>query len=343
MKTNNKKELDIIFKKIAKVVDPKIKEVLSLYVDKKTQGLVNYQTGMGGKRFRPALAVISCLVCGGKIDDVLYPAAGLEICHNASLVIDDIIDNSNLRRGKPTTWFKFGKSVAQCVSFDYSAAYFQAALLSKKPFLISDLFAKAIKAVVDGEILDILFEQSGREDEKYIVKNRYKKITQQDYLKMASKKTAALIQTCCEVGGIAASAKKRELEALRNYGFNLGIAFQISDDILDIFGEEKEFGKKIGNDIKERKLGNIVIFYALKELPHLEKKKVLAILKKKEIKDKDIKQVIRIIKGTGVREEAFKLGEKYVQRAKENLKFLPKNKWNKILSDIADFVVERNK
>ena len=92
MKVNNKKELDIIFKKVSRAVDPKIKEILSLYVDKKTQRLVNYQIGIGGKRFRPVLAVISCFLCGGKIDDVLYPAAGLEICHNASLIIDDIID-----------------------------------------------------------------------------------------------------------------------------------------------------------------------------------------------------------------------------------------------------------
>ncbi len=84
---------------------------------------------------------------------------------------------------------------------------------------------------------------------------------------MVSEKTAALFQASCEIGGICANAKKRQLKVLKNYGFNLGIAFQIRDDILDIFGDEKEFGKKIGKDIKERKLGNAVIFYALKELP----------------------------------------------------------------------------
>jgi len=160
---------------------------------------------------------------------------------------------------------------------------------------------------------------------------------------MVSKKTAALIQACCEVGGIVTSDKKSEIDALRNYGFNLGIAFQIRDDILDIFGNKKEFGKRIGNDIKERKLGNIVIFYALKELPQSKRKKVLTVLRKREIRNKDIKEVIKILKETKAREKAYLLGEKYIKKAKESLKILPKNKWNKVLSDIADFVIERNR
>jgi geranylgeranyl diphosphate synthase type I len=343
MEKVNFKNLEIFFRKVVKIVDPKIKEILDLYVDKKTRKLVNYQIEVGGKRLRPALAVASCLVCGGEINDVLYPAAGLEILHNYTLIIDDIIDNSDLRRGKPTTWFKFGRSIAQCVGMGYSATIFQAANKSKNPIKTSELLAKALKAIVDGEILDILFEQSGREDEKYITANRYKKITQHDYFRMIDQKTVTLIQACCEIGGITAGAKKSEMATLKKYGFNLGIAFQIKDDILDIFGNEKKFGKKIGNDIKERKLGNIVIFYALRELPQPKRKKVLTILRKKEIKDKEIKEVIKLIKETKAKERAYLLGKDYTKKAKENLKFLPHNKWNEILNKIADFVIERNK
>ena len=109
MKRKKKEKIDIIFKKWANLVDPKIKEILTLFVDKKTQKLVNYQIAVGGKRLRPALTIAGCLVCGGKIENALYPAAGLEILHNCTLIYDDIIDNSNLRRGKPTAWFKFGR------------------------------------------------------------------------------------------------------------------------------------------------------------------------------------------------------------------------------------------
>jgi geranylgeranyl diphosphate synthase type I len=331
------------FKETSKLVDAKIKEILNISVDKKNQKLVNYQVATGGKRLRPALAIASCLTCGGKIEDVLYPAAGLEILHNCTLIYDDIIDNSNLRRGKPTTWFKFGRSIAECIGLDYTASLFQAAQKSKFPVEISEIFAKTMKAIIEGEILDILFEQSGREDEKYVIKNRFRKITKSDYLKMVGKKTAFLFQSCCEVGALSARAKKIEREALKNYGFNLGVAFQIKDDILDIFGEEKEFGKKIGKDIEERKLGNIVIFYALKEFSQKEKNKFLAILRKNKIEEKNIKEALRLIKKTEAEEKSFLFGKHYIEKAKENLKKLPKNKWSNLLVQIADLVLVRNK
>lgn len=332
-----------LFQETARLIDPKIKEVLINSVDKETQKLVNYQIEVGGKRLRPALAVLTCLLCGGKLEDVLYPAAGLEILHNCTLIYDDIIDNSTLRRDRPTTWAKFGRSIAQCIGMDYAAAIFQAANLSKEPIKVSELFAKTMKAVVDGEILDILFEQFGRQDENYINGHRYKSVPQRDYRKMISKKTAALIQACCEAGGIAANSEEKEMLALRNFGFNLGIAFQIRDDILDIFGHEKEFGKRIGTDIKERKLGNIVIFYALKELPLLKKQKILATLRKRNITRNNIRETISLIRETKAKEKADILGQKYIERAKESLKSLPQNKWNQILSRLSDFVMTRNK
>jgi len=343
MKNNKKEKTEIIFKKWISLVDPKIKEILNLSVDKKTQKLVNYQITMGGKRFRPVLAIASCLACGGKIKDVLYPAAGLEIFHNCTLIYDDIIDKGKLRRGSLTTCSKFGQSIAQCIGLDYTAAIFQAANKSKYPFQVSEIFARTMKKAVEGEILDILFEQSGRENEKYVVNNRYNKITERDYLEMVSKKTASLIQACCEVGAVSAAASKSETNALKKYGLNLGIVFQIRDDILDIFGDEKEFGKKIGKDIQERKLGNIVVFYALKELTNKERKKFSAIFKKSEIKNKDIKEVLRLINKTGAKEKSFLLGEKYIKEARRSLKDLPQNKWNKFLAEIADFVIERKK
>jgi len=341
--TSLKDEIDSLLNKTTQLVNPIIKKLLGLYVDKKNQKAVEYHISTGGKRLRPALAIISSKLLGGKTREVLYPAAGLEILHNYTLIIDDIIDHSNLRRGKPTVWFKFGRSIAQCIGADYSAAIFQSAQYSKNALKISDIFSKTIKAVVDGEILDILFEQSGRDDENYVVENRYQKIEKSDYLKMVKKKTAVLLQSSCEVGAVCALAKNPEIEALKKYGLNLGIVFQIKDDILDIFGDEKKFGKKIGKDIEERKLGNIVIFYALKELPLFKKKKLLAVLKRKKIRKRDIKEAISLIKETQAKEKSFALAEKYIRLAKESLKKLPQNKWNKILSDIAEFVIQRNK
>jgi geranylgeranyl diphosphate synthase, type I len=340
----SKEKTESVFKKWTKLVDPKIKEILNVSVDKKTQELVNYQMTTGGKRLRPVLAIASCLCCGGRIKDILYPAAGLEILHNCTLVYDDIIDNSNKRRGKPTVWSRYGKSITECIGLDYAAAIFQAANKSKYPVGVSEIFARTLKEIVDGQILDILFEQSGRESERYITKNRFQRITQNNYLKMVSKKTASLIRACCETGAVSAGAKANEVKALKGYGFNLGIAFQIRDDILDIFGKEKEFGKKIGKDIQERKLGNIVIFYALEELKSVkEKNKLLAILKKNRVEGKDIKKALKLINKTKAQEKSLFLGVKYVKKAKETLRYLQENEWSKFLADLADFVIKRNK
>lgn len=337
------KDIESVLKEAPKIVNPKIKEILDSFVDSKTKKLVNYQINAGGKRLRPILTILSCLVCGGKTKDALYPAAGIEILHNYSLIIDDIIDKSSLRRGKPTVWSKFGRSIAQCIGIDYSAAVFQAANKSKHSTQISEIFAKAIKTVVDGEILDILFEQSGREDEPYVVQSRYSKITEKDYFRMISKKTASLIQACCETGGVCADAKKEKLKALGDYGFNLGIAFQIKDDILDIFGREQKFGKKIGHDIEERKLGNIIILCAMEEFSLKEKKKMLVLMKKKELKDKEIQDVIKMIEKTQARKRALKLGEKYIRKAQSALEILPQNNWNNLLKAFTDFTIQREK
>lgn len=340
---HEKEKIDLILGKYSKIVEPVIKKLLVLDIDRKFQGLVRYQIETGGKRLRPVLAIICCQLLGGKLKDVLTPAAGLEILHNYTLIVDDIIDESVHRRGKPTSWFKFGTSIAQCVAMAYAASIFQTAKLSKKPERTLDLFAKALKSIVDGEILDVLFEQAGREKEPYISKNRYLKINENDYFKMVNKKTAFLLQSCCEVGGIMADAKKKDILALRNYGFNLGIAFQIQDDILDIFGGEKKFGKKIGGDILERKGGNIVILIALKDLNSSNRKKLLAILRKKEINQNDIQGAISLIKKTNSREEASLLAQKFIKIANNSLKKLPKNRWNDILASLAGLSLKREK
>ena len=338
-----KKILDKKLKQITKRIEPKARKFLNSYISKNFQEAVDYQISTGGKKIRPALAIIICRMLGGKLKDVSSPAAGLEILHNYTLIIDDIIDNSKLRRNKQTVWKKFGCSIADCAAMNYAAALFQSANCSKNPQKVTELFVKTLKTIIEGEVLDILFERSGRKNEPYIKKNRYQKIAEKDYFEMIIKKTAILFQSSCEVGGICGGAKKQQINFLKNYGLNLGIAFQIQDDILDIFGEEKKFGKKIGQDIKERKGGNIVIFQALKELSKSDQKKVQAFLKKEKISKSDIKKGIELIKKTNALKKSQKEGQKFANQAKEQLKFLPQNQWNKILSDLTDFVVKRKK
>ena len=324
-------------------ISPVMKELLNSDVDKKNKHAVHYQILTGGKRVRPALAIASCKMFGGRLNDILYPAASLEILHNYTLIIDDIIDNSILRRKNPTCWYKFGRSISEVITIDYAAAIFQKAGQWKKSAEVSEILAKTMKAIVDGEILDILFEQSGRENEPFINKNRYREISEKDYFKMVRRKTSLFIEASCEIGGLVAGAKKREIGLLKKYGLAFGTAFQIQNDILDIIGTEKVFGKKIGEDIIEGKLGNIVILLAFKELSLNDRRKFLNIMRKGEVTKTDVREAIRLIQKTNSLSKASTLGKSYIYEAKRNLNLLPKNNWNDTLMVMADYVIERQK
>ena len=117
-----KEKLDKKLKQITKRIEPEARKFLNSYISKDFQEAVDYQISTGGKKIRPALAIISCRMLGGKLKDVLSPAAGLEILHNYTLIVDDIIDGSKLRRGAPTTWKKIGYSITHCAAMDYAAA-----------------------------------------------------------------------------------------------------------------------------------------------------------------------------------------------------------------------------
>lgn len=338
--TNLKETLN----EISEQVEPVIKQLLTQGVEEHNADAVFYQCRVGGKRIRPALVVISGLLFGANESDLLAPAASIEILHNSTLIIDDIIDHSEFRRDQPTCWHKFGKSIAECTSFVYIASIYEGINHSNNSSKLIDLYSRTIKTIIDGEIKDILFERSGREEEDFVVENRYKTITKEDYLVMISQKTAVLLQACCKAGALVADASDEQIETIGDFGYNLGIAFQIRDDILDIFGDEKEFGKKIGKDIIEKKMGNYVILSALEELEGDDKNTVNQLLEgSKEISDEDVVMITSLISKTDAKQVALDTADSYIQKALSALSQLPQNEYNGKLSEIADYVVGRNK
>ena len=302
-------------------VDPIIKKMLAQGVRTQTRELLHYQIITGGKRLRPALAITSCLACGGKLKDALYPAAALEILHTYTLIIDDIIDNSPTRRGKPTTWKKFGRSFAECAGLDYGAAILQTVLGTKQPNEIGTILANTWKEIIDGEILDILYEQSSKHQEPFARLNRKTTISFREYQEMIGHKTASLFRASCEIGAIAAQAPQKENEALKTYGWNFGLAFQISDDILDLYGTNT--GKPRGQDIREHKLGNIVILLALRDLPHKQQNHLRNILKKGTPQNKDLNEAIALIQQSSAKQKAFQLLSLHTKKAQQALCQLP--------------------
>ena len=334
------KKIKRVLQKHSRSVDPIIKKLLSENVNTKTRELLHYQINSGGKRLRPALAIESCLACGGKTKDVLIPASGLEILHSQTLIIDDIIDNSPERRGEFTVWKKFGKSFAECAALDYGATLLNIVSKSDKKEELSKIYAKTLKVVVDGEIKDILMEQAGREDEEYFSQNRSKKVSLEDYKKMIGEKTAYLIRSSCDIGALFANASSRWRIGLQNYGECLGMAFQIIDDVLDFFGEKT--GKPLGQDIREQKLGNIVFLLALEESVTGDRSVLRGALQEVEVSDKKVLMVIDLIKKTKAKEKALDLASVYIKEAKSCLSVLPESSHKFFLESVADFVVSRD-
>ena len=328
--------------RINQLVEPVINELLTMDIEARNIEVALHQIKSGGKRVRPALVVISGQIFGSEINDLLYPAAAIEILHNSTLIVDDIIDHSLLRRGVPTTWNKYGKSIAECTSFMYMASVFAGLSHANNASKLIDLYSKTLKVIIDGEIKDILFERSGRDDENFVVENRYKVITVDDCLRMISQKTAVLLQDCCQAGAICAGASDMHIKTIGDFGFNLGMAFQIRDDVLDIFGDEKEFGKQIGKDIIEKKMGNFVILSAIDQLELDEKNVIVNLLESsKEIIEEDVLLVTSLIEKTDAKRLAEDTANSYIQNAIELLKSLPQNECNENLSEIAYYVLNR--
>ena len=324
-----------------RLVQPKMIELLIDGTREDNRDAICYQILSGGKRLRPALTLISCKMLGGNYAEALYPAAALEILHNCTLIIDDIIDHSSVRRNKPTTWKQFGSSIASCISMTYAASIFQGGVRTENCRFVIEKIAQTLKCVADGEMLDILFECEGRADEAFVASNRYSQINMDDYVKMIGMKTATLFRASCEIGGLCANGKKEHISALSDYGYHIGMAFQIRDDILDIFGDERTFGKIIGKDILERKMGNIVIIFALQELG--TRNALTAALHKEGDHEKDeILAAIDAINETTAKHRASILCDEFIDLCNSNLDLLPQNKELRRLRETAVLVSCRN-
>jgi geranylgeranyl diphosphate synthase, type II len=203
---------------------------------------VVYCLGDGGKRIRPLMTLLACDMFGGNIDNALPCAAGMEIFHNFTLMHDDIMDDAPLRRGKPSVYKKWNINTA-ILSGDVMFAMAVQQLAQTPPEHLKnvlDIFNETVIQVCEGQQYDMNFEN---------VDN----VTEDEYINMIRLKTAVLPAACLKAGALIAGASMQDAHSLYNFGINVGLAFQIMDDWLDIFGDESTFGKKTGGDIVANK------------------------------------------------------------------------------------------
>ena len=287
----------------------------------------------GGKRLRPYLVLKSCQMLGGKQSDAISAASAVEMIHNFTLVHDDIMDNDEMRHGVTTTHKKFDIPLA-ILAGDvlYSKAYNTISSKSKLSSnyttqLVSKLSKVCIK-ICEGQVDDIKFAEN-------------KKIpTEKEYVKMIEKKTAVLFEVSCAMGAICAKRKQKDVKNLSAFGRNLGIAFQITDDLIGIIGDSKITKKPVGNDIREGKK-SLPIILAIKKARGQNRTKIMRVFGNSGASKQQINLAVNVIRSLGVEKEVRNIALKYAQRAEKSISSYTGSAKNE-MAGLLNFVTKRS-
>jgi len=292
-----------------KIIDNKITSVTKKLLPESLYLPIKYILSGGGKRIRPVLLMFACEAAGGDPKKAVDAAIAVEILHNFTLIHDDIMDNAVSRRGRETIHKKWDSNIAILAGDNMVGMAYQCLLKTKTSKLseIIEEFTEGIIEVCEGQGYDKEFES--RTD-----------VTLSEYILMIDKKTSKLLETCSGIGALIGNADNKKFRALKNYAHNLGIAFQIQDDLLDISGDQKKFGKQIGGDLREGKK----TFLLLKAIELVKKKqdreKILRIAEQKGLKSYSkvlINDIKRIYHDYGVVDSAQKEIKKFTDKAEK--------------------------
>lgn len=283
------------------------KAIVNLPYNDEAGGLIDpvkYILSIGGKRLRPVLALMACNLFSDKIDEAVLPAAGLEVFHNFTLVHDDIMDQAPVRRSFPTVHSKWNVNQA-VLSGDVMAFIANDCFLHVPQRCMLEVFRVFNKAAIDvcvGQQLDIDFEKAA------IIK-------EDEYLRMIELKTAVLIAASLKIGAIIGGASSRDANTMYDFGINLGLSFQIQDDLLDIYGDQKVFGKLQGGDIIANKK-TFLLVKALEVSTLEQRKRLQQIFSDKTIEpDIKVKQVIEHYNNLNIKRITESLADSYINAA----------------------------
>ena len=309
------------------LVEEKIKNKLNSDVDL-VQKMTNYHIQSGGKRLRALLTLGSAKLCGySKGGRDINLAACVELIHAATLMHDDVIDVSDLRRGKKTINSIWGNQSSILVG-DYLLSRCFEMMVEDGNLEVLKLLSSTSSKIAQGEILQL--QHKGDID-----------MLEETYLKIISTKTAVLFSASTKVGAILANKKNNEKDALEFYGKNLGLTFQIADDILDYNSELKLFGKKIGNDFYEGKITLPVILLS-QQINNIEKQSLKDIFKKNKRSENDLKFTLDLILKYKIIKQCYKKAEYFINLSSSSLSIFKPSREKGILENLAFFILERS-
>jgi len=282
-----------------------------------------------GKRIRPFLVLLSAGAVGGNFSQVYNAAVAVELLHDFTLVHDDIMDNAEKRRGKLTLHKKYNKNTAILVGDSLLSVAYEYLLKDcngHSKSIISS-FTSGLIEVCEGQILDT--DNEAR-----------KNVSLSQYLIMIKKKTASMVKMCCEIGATLGGGNEKEIKGIANYGLNIGIAFQVQDDLLDIIADENKFGKRIGSDLIEGKKTYLFI-KALEKARGEDRKLLSKVVDNKGIRINQVKKYKELYERLGVIADARKTINYYTKKALNSLNIIKKISDKEILVWLADGLLKR--
>jgi octaprenyl-diphosphate synthase len=280
----------------------------------------------GGKRLRPLLMVLSARLCGYDGNYEKTFSTIFEYLHAATLLHDDVVDKATLRRGKPVAHSIWDEAIVVLVGDFLLARSLSIAAETKQPDVIK-VVAEITENMSQGEIHQLM--KKGCVD-----------LTEKEYMEIIRRKTAVLFQGTCRVGALIAGVSKEKEDALAGYGFNVGIAFQMVDDLLDYSQDTSALGKKVGADLKEGKL-TLPVIYSLKSADAKDRIQMEKIIKNKDFSMDDFVTLIAIMKKYDGQTYTEKVAQKYVKNAKNALETFKNSTTKEILLTIADYTLAR--
>jgi octaprenyl-diphosphate synthase len=280
-----------------------------------------------GKRLRPLLFILTCQACGYKGEDPYHFSSIFEYIHTASLLHDDVIDDGHIRRKKPSVNHVWGNSAAVLGGdFLYSKSFALAVGSGNLEFL--RVLTETTTRMAEGQVLELVHTHNWN-------------ITRDEYMEIIASKTAALISAACACGAILSGAEKQAVNHLAQFGFNMGIAFQLVDDLLDYTSSTEVFGKPVGKDLREGRI-TLPLIYTLSHLQEAEIERLENLFKNRKAREKDYEELFALVRENGVVDRIRSEAKGYVEKAAGLLDFFPESPVRRDLLGLNAYIIDRS-
>jgi octaprenyl-diphosphate synthase len=287
-----------------------------------------YVLSSGGKRVRPALLLLAARLCGYRGDKAVPLASVVEFIHTATLLHDDVVDSATLRRGLASANTLWGNEASVLVGdFLFSKSF--SLMVGVGSLDILRVLSSATTVIAEGEVMQLLC--TGELD-----------LTEEKYIEVVRSKTAILMSAACEAGAILGEVSQLQQQALSDFGMDLGIAFQLMDDILDYVATEEEFGKSIGHDLEEGKI-TMPLIHTLKQCNDSERAVIAAVVEQDEMSLEEFRAVSGFVKQYGGIEYTIDQARFYIERCKSHLGQFTESPVREALISLSEYVVTRSK